>query len=117
MTLGAGAFALAGPPGVAAAMPIGVGSLIRSPSSDEAGFCAGKVGVSPASAHPARDPSAIAGATRPTTIAERAAMRNKTLPSTDKPPSAGAARTTLAAQADLWQGLHICTSAGSPGTL
>src|SRR5215831_18381804 len=121
MTLGAGPPdlpLLPFPPEVAAAMATGALASTRSACRVEVGGeAAGSIVSSGPSAHPDAVPTASAMTVALSVFAERTAIRDNTKPSADKPPSAGAARSTLAAQADLWQGLQICTSAGSPGAL
>src|SRR5580693_3667988 len=107
MTLGAGAplLSLATSAGVSRATPTGALTVARSLCSEEAArVAAGSSGTSPPQP-PADDASARARASPLSTLVERAAIANTTTPPWTRRSSTHLARTTLAIQVDLWQGL------------
>src|SRR5580692_2541952 len=121
MTLGAGEalLALATSGVVSAAMLTGALTAARSPLSEEA--ARGRFGalatLPPSDASPTHpvtdDASANANPNPQQVFVERPTIANTTTLPKTRPRSAHHARTTLAMHADLWQGLQICTSAGS----
>src|SRR5580698_9138096 len=107
MTLGAGALllSLVTAAGASRATPTGAFTMVRSLCSDEAARAASGASEASPPQPPADDASARARASPLSNFIERATIGNTTAPPRTRRRSTYPARTTLAMQVDLWQGL------------